>query len=92
MRTMSPPIVTPERAATAAAGPSGTAGKPGPPLFLSPAHYCGVDEAVAQGVEGLACDSERHELFMDVGACLCGGRAWAHPGTAWHEGESMACW
>lgn len=50
-----------------AAGPGGRAGKPGPPIFLSYPHFCDADPALAEGVEGLACDPQAHDLFVDVG-------------------------
>jgi len=49
-----------------AGGPTGKAGQPGVPLFLSLPHFCFVDEEVAAGVEGLHCDLKKHDLFLDV--------------------------
>lgn len=49
-----------------AAGPSGLPGAPGPPIFLSYPHFCGADPVLAQGVVGLRCLPEYHDLFLDV--------------------------
>eukprot|EP00887_Chlorella_sp_A99_P005592 scaffold1.g5592.t1 len=50
-----------------ATGPHGAAGsRPGPPVFLSYPHFCGADPGLAAGVVGVACDPERHALFVDV--------------------------
>ena len=64
--------------APTAAGPTGRAGKAGPPIFLSYPHYCGADPRLAAGVEGLGCRPRRHNLFVDVGespAAARGGQA-----------------
>ncbi|KAL0051752.1 hypothetical protein WJX82_001524 [Trebouxia sp. C0006] len=49
-----------------AAGPEGRAGAPGPPIFLSNAHFCDVDPAVADTVVGLNCSQAEHVTFLDV--------------------------
>jgi lysosome membrane protein 2/scavenger receptor class B protein 1 len=55
--------------APTAAGPGGQAGAAaGPSLFLSLPGYCGADPELAAGVEGVACDEDRHDIFVDVGA------------------------
>lgn len=48
------------------AGPEGRAGTAGPPVFLSNAHFCDVDSAVANTVEGLNCSLSEHVTFLDV--------------------------
>lgn len=48
------------------AGPEGRAGAAGPPVFLSNAHFCDVDSAVAETVEGLNCSMSEHVTFLDV--------------------------
>ena len=48
------------------AGPEGRAGAPGPPIFLSNAHFCDVDPAVADTVVGLNCSQAEHVTFLDV--------------------------
>ncbi|KAL3140914.1 hypothetical protein ABBQ32_005445 [Trebouxia sp. C0010 RCD-2024] len=49
-----------------AAGPEGRAGAAGPPVFLSNAHFCDVDSAVADTVLGLNCSLSEHVTFLDV--------------------------
>lgn len=49
-----------------AAGPGGRAGVAGPPVFLSNAHFCDVDPAVAETVVGLNCSESEHVTFLDV--------------------------
>lgn len=49
-----------------AAGPEGRAGVPGPPIFLSNAHFCDVDPAVADTVVGLNCSQADHVTSLDV--------------------------
>ena len=48
------------------AGPDGRAGLAGPPVFLSNAHFCDVDPAVADTVLGLNCSLSQHVTFLDV--------------------------
>ena len=48
------------------AGPEGRAGVPGPPIFLSNAHFCDVDPAVADTVVGLNCSQAEHVTLLDV--------------------------
>lgn len=38
----------------------------GPPVFLSNAHFCDVDPAVAETVVGLNCSQSEHVTFLDV--------------------------
>lgn len=64
VRRRANPSPTPRASPAGAAGP---AGKAGPPLFLSMPHYCDADPELAAGVVGLACDPERHRVFLDVG-------------------------
>lgn len=47
-------------------GPEGRAGRAGPPVFLSNAHFCDVDPAVADTVIGLNCSMSQHVTFLDV--------------------------
>ena len=47
-------------------GPEGRAGRAGPPVFLSNAHFCHVDPAVADTVVGLNCSMSQHVTFLDV--------------------------
>ena len=47
-------------------GPEGRAGVAGPPVFLSNAHFCDVDPAVAETVVGLNCSESEHVTFLDV--------------------------
>ncbi len=49
-----------------AAGPNGKAGVPGPPIFFSYPHYCDADPMLSVGVDGLACDKDKHTTFIDV--------------------------
>lgn len=46
--------------------PSSGARGIGPFLFLSLPGFCGVDKAVADGVEGISCDPSNHVTFLDV--------------------------
>ena len=48
------------------AGPEGRAGVAGPPVFLSNAHFCDVDPAVADTVLGLNCSLAEHVTLLDV--------------------------
>ena len=48
------------------AGPDHRAGVAGPPVFLSNAHFCDVDPAVADTVIGLNCSQKQHVTFLDV--------------------------
>lgn len=41
-------------------------GLAGPPVFLSNAHFCDVDPAVADTVVGLNCSMGQHVTFLDV--------------------------
>lgn len=50
-----------------AAGPSGSPSAAGPRLFLSLPGYCHADGQLAAGVDGVSCDPERHDVYMDVG-------------------------
>ena len=47
-------------------GPEGRAGVAGPPVYLSNAHFCETDPAVAETVSGLHCHPEKHITFIDV--------------------------
>lgn len=38
----------------------------GPPVFLSNAHFCDVDPAVAETVVGLNCSLSEHVTLLDV--------------------------
>ena len=38
----------------------------GPPVLVSLPHFCEVDPAVAAALEGMACDPQRHNTFLDV--------------------------
>lgn len=38
----------------------------GAPVYASLPHYCGAKDDFVEGVEGLACNMERHALFADV--------------------------
>jgi hypothetical protein len=50
-----------------AAGPAGAAAvAAGPPLFLSLPGYCFCDEALAAELDGIACEPERHDMYLDV--------------------------
>lgn len=38
----------------------------GPPLFVSLPGYCGVDARVADAIEGVHCEREEHDSYLDV--------------------------
>ena len=55
-----------------AMGLEGQASPTGPYLFLSLPGYCKVSsKMVTKSVQGIACDPERHQIFLDIGTCLC---------------------
>lgn len=57
--------------ATGPEGPQEGEKVSGPMLFLSLPGYCGADERLVEGVEGIECDPQRHDLYIDVGkTCL----------------------
>ncbi len=49
-----------------AGGPTGKPGEPGPPIYVTPPHFCQADPSLAEGVEGLHCDPEQHLTYLDV--------------------------
>eukprot|EP00882_Tetradesmus_deserticola_P033279 GHRQ01037997.1.p5 GENE.GHRQ01037997.1~~GHRQ01037997.1.p5 ORF type:complete len:101 (-),score=30.95 GHRQ01037997.1:539-841(-) len=49
-----------------AAGWDGPANATGPAVFVSMPMFCGADDRLAQQVEGLQCDWQRHITWVDV--------------------------
>ncbi|CAD7701332.1 unnamed protein product [Ostreobium quekettii] len=55
-------------------GVHGPPGKPGLPVYYSLPHYCHAAANLTKGVNGLACNSTQHELYIDVEPVT--GEAW----------------
>ncbi|GAX79808.1 hypothetical protein CEUSTIGMA_g7248.t1 [Chlamydomonas eustigma] len=50
-----------------AVGYNGAAGSStGPPILVSPSHFCLCDEVLSQEVEGLSCNISAHTTYVDV--------------------------
>ena len=81
-------------------GPEGRAGVPGPPVYLSNAHFCETDPEVAETTSGLHCHPEKHITFIDVepmsGMTLRAAKRIQMsteygPGAVWSHGMSVFC-